>query len=79
MAKLFLLRHLKSQWNLDDRFAGWTDGPLTKDSNLAAEPLAKEVSKISFDKIYCSTLFRNMDTVAKIFEYMPKKYPLFLH
>ena len=33
MSKLFLLRHLKSQWNEDNRFAGWTDGPLEKKSN----------------------------------------------
>lgn len=79
MAKLFLLRHLKSQWNLDNRFAGWTDGPLTKDANLAAKGLAEEVSNISFDKIYCSALFRNMDTVAKVYEYIPEKYPIFMH
>ena len=30
MSKLFLLRHLKSQWNEENRFAGWTDGPLEK-------------------------------------------------
>ncbi len=79
MAKLFLLRHLKSQWNLDDRFAGWTDGPLAKDASLGAKELAGSFSEIDFDKIYCSALFRNMDTVAKIFEYIPEKYPLFFH
>lgn len=79
MAKLYLLRHLKSQWNQDDRFAGWTDGPLTKDSGLAAQQLAGEVSKISFDKIYCSVLFRNMDTVARIYDHIPEKYPMFFH
>ncbi len=79
MAKLFLLRHLKSQWNEENRFAGWTDGPLTKDSGFAAKELAGEVSKISFDKIYSSPLFRNMDTVAEIFENIAEKYPFFIH
>lgn len=79
MSRLFLLRHLKSQWNLDNRFAGWTDGPLTKDSNLAARGLAEEISKISFDKVYSSALFRNMDTLAKVFEFIPEKYPMFIH
>lgn len=79
MSKLFLIRHLKSQWNLENRFAGWTDVPLTKDSSLAAKGLAEEVSEINFDKIYCSALFRNMDTVAKIFECVPEKYPMFFH
>ena len=31
MAKLILLRHLKSQWNLENRFTGWTDVPLSKE------------------------------------------------
>jgi 2,3-bisphosphoglycerate-dependent phosphoglycerate mutase len=79
MAKLYLQRHLKSQWNLDDRFAGWTDGPLTKDSNETAKNIAKEIEHISFDKVYSSALFRNMDTIAKIFENIPEKYPMFLH
>lgn len=79
MAKLYLQRHLKSQWNLDDRFAGWTDGPLTKDSSNTAREIAQEVSKIAFDKVYSSALFRNMDTVAKIFEFIPERYPLFIH
>ena len=79
MAKIYLQRHLKSQWNLDDRFAGWTDGPLTKDSGLVAKEIAQEVSKINFDKIYSSALFRNMDTIAKIYEFIDNKYPIFLH
>ncbi len=79
MSKLFLLRHLKSQWNQDNRFAGWTDGPLAKGSDIVAESLSKEVSQISFDKIYSSALFRNIDTVAKIFDFIPDKYPMFLH
>jgi len=34
MSKLFLLRHLKSQWNLDKEFAGWVDNPLSKTMEL---------------------------------------------
>jgi len=79
MAKLYLQRHLKSQWNLDDRFAGWTDGPLTKDASETAKQFADEINKINFSKIYCSALFRNMETIAKIFEFIPGKYPLFIH
>ncbi len=79
MSKLYLQRHLKSQWNLDDRFAGWTDGPLTKDSNAVAKEIAKEISQIKFDKVYSSALFRNMDTIAKIFEFVSGRYPIFVH
>jgi 2,3-bisphosphoglycerate-dependent phosphoglycerate mutase len=79
MAKLYLQRHLKSQWNLENRFAGWVDNPLSKESNIVAEQIAKEIEQISFSKIYSSALFRNMDTIAKIFDFIPNKYPLFMH
>ncbi len=79
MAKLYLLRHLKSQWNLDDRFAGWTDGPLTKDSDLLAKEFAKQFSGLVIDKAYCSVQFRSMDTLASIYDSIVEKYPMFIH
>ena len=79
MAKLFLLRHLKSQWNLDNRFAGWTDGPLAKNEAIKALDLAKQIFHEKIDVIYTSSLFRNMDTVARIFEAVDVKYPFFVH
>lgn len=79
MAKLYLQRHLKSQWNLENRFAGWTDGPLMKDSDKLAEEFAKEVSQIKIDKAYCSVQFRSMDTIASIYKFIPDKYPMFIH
>ena len=30
MNKLVLLRHGQSQWNLENRFTGWEDVPLTE-------------------------------------------------
>jgi 2,3-bisphosphoglycerate-dependent phosphoglycerate mutase len=79
MAKLFLLRHLKSQWNEENRFAGWTDGPLTKKGSVNALELANEIFKDKIDVVYTSPLFRNQDTVARIFEAVEKKYPFFIH
>jgi len=80
MPKLLLLRHIKSQWNKEDRFAGWTDGPLDEDQVYDAKKLAqKTLNRFRIDKIYCSALFRNMDTVARMFEFGSKKYPMFKH
>jgi 2,3-bisphosphoglycerate-dependent phosphoglycerate mutase len=79
MAKLFLLRHLKSQWNEDDRFAGWTDGPLAKKESVKALGLANEIFQNKIDAVYTSSLFRNQDTVARIFEAVEQKYPFFIH
>jgi len=78
MAKLILLRHLLSQWNEENRFNGWVDTPLAEDQFRLAEDLAGKIFRFKIDAIYCSSLFRNMDTVARILEYN-QKYPLFVH
>jgi len=79
MAKLFLLRHLKSQWNKENRFSGWTDNPLAKSEFKKAKGIAKKILKFKIDKVYSSPLFRNMETVARIFDYAGRKYPFFVH
>jgi 2,3-bisphosphoglycerate-dependent phosphoglycerate mutase len=79
MAKLFLLRHLKSQWNKDDRFSGLADGPIAKNESIKAIGLANEIFSTGVDVVYTSPLFRNMDTVARIFEAVERKYPFFIH
>ena len=79
MAKLFLLRHLKSQWNLENRFAGWVDIPLSKEGADQASIVANEVKGVNFDIIYSSGLIRNIQTVIKILKNIGDKYPLFKH
>jgi len=79
MAKLFLLRHIKSQWNEENRFTGWMDVPLDEDEIPKAKELADRIFKHKIYKIYTSALFRNMDTVARMFEFGNKKYPVFIH
>lgn len=79
MAKLFLLRHLKSQWNEENRFTGWVDVPVAKNQDKEAEVRAREIFKNKIDIIYSSALFRNMDTVAEILEKHSHKYPIFIH
>ena len=80
MAKLFLLRHIKSQWNKENRFSGWSDGPLDEDEIYDAKFLGDKIfTRFKIDKIYCSPLFRNMDTIARMFEFGNKYYPMFVH
>lgn len=79
MAKLFLLRHIKSQWNEENRFTGWMDVPLDENEIPKAKEMADKIFAGRIDKVYTSTLFRNMDTVARLFEFGNKKYPVFLH
>lgn len=78
MNKLILLRHLKSQWNLENRFTGWTDVPLARESLGRAKGLSQKVFETEINSIYSSPLFRNQDTVARILNYH-HKYPIFIH
>jgi len=70
MAKLILLRHFKSQWNLENRFTGWIDVPLMRADF--------KIPNFDFDVVYTSPLIRNLHTVLKVFE-KKDKYPIFRH
>jgi len=78
MAKLFLQRHLKSQWNLENRFAGWVDNPVSKEGAEAAPAVAKLLEGEKFDVIFTSPLIRNQQTVIKILKILGRN-PLFIH
>jgi len=80
MAKLFLLRHFKSQWNLENRFSGWTDVPISEDGKADAVKRAGEIFKnhTRIDEIFTSSLFRNMDTVVRVLGAGKQKYPIFI-
>ena len=78
MPKLILLRHLKSQWNLENRFAGWTDGPLCQEGKEQAKEIAEKLSHYQIDKIYTSPLFRNQDTIDRVLE-GSQRHPFFIH
>ncbi len=65
MFKLVLLRHGESQWNLDNRFTGWTDVDLTdhgrQEARAAGELLKRE--GYVFDIAYTSVLKRAIRTL----------------
>ena len=60
MNKLVLLRHGQSKWNLENRFTGWKDVPLTeKGINEAKNAgLLLKKNNIKIDKIFSSVLER---------------------
>lgn len=78
MARLFLLRHFKSQWNLENRFSGWTDIPISQDGKKDVAGKAKEIFQVPIDEIFTSPLFRNVDTVVRVLEAGKQKYPIFI-
>jgi len=65
MHKLVLLRHGESTWNLENRFTGWTDVPLTATGVAQAQSagtLLKELG-YDFDVAYTSVLSRAIWTL----------------
>jgi 2,3-bisphosphoglycerate-dependent phosphoglycerate mutase len=63
--KLVLVRHGQSQWNLENRFTGWTDVDLTAqgidEARAAAHTLIE--AKLTFDIAFTSVLVRAIRTL----------------
>ena len=76
MHKLVLMRHGESQWNLDNRFTGWTDVDLT-DTGRAQAWQAGELLKqngFEFDLAYSSVLKRAIRTLWIALDAMDSMY-----
>ena len=60
MNKLILLRHGQSQWNLENRFTGWKNVPLTKKGETEAKKAGELLKKhnIYVDRVFSSVLER---------------------
>jgi 2,3-bisphosphoglycerate-dependent phosphoglycerate mutase len=68
MPTLALVRHGQSIWNLEDRFTGWIDVPLTEQGEGEARRAGELLREIRFDVAYTSALSRAQDTLAIILE-----------
>ncbi|HWA82114.1 MAG TPA: 2,3-diphosphoglycerate-dependent phosphoglycerate mutase [Fimbriimonadaceae bacterium] len=68
MATLVLIRHGQSLWNLENRFTGWVDVPLTQLGREEARAAAKKIAGIHFDVAYTSALSRAQETLREIME-----------
>jgi 2,3-bisphosphoglycerate-dependent phosphoglycerate mutase len=66
MAKLVLVRHGQSQWNLENRFTGWVDSPLTALGREEAQQAGERLRGTHFDQAYTSNLERAQQTLALI-------------
>jgi len=65
MASLVLLRHGESQWNLENRFTGWVDVPLSAKGEEEARQAGKKLKEagIRFDLAFTSVLQRAVRTL----------------
>lgn len=64
MPRLVLLRHGQSQWNLENRFTGWTDVDLTTQGRAEAQSAGQllKAEGFGFDVAYTSLLTRAIRT-----------------
>ena len=76
MYKLVLIRHGESTWNLENRFTGWTDVPLTATGVAQAQQagvLLREAG-FEFDVAYTSVLKRAIWTLWHTLEQMDRTW-----
>ena len=76
MYKLVLIRHGESTWNLENRFTGWTDVPLTPtgvEQARQAGRLLKE-AEYEFDLCYTSVLKRAIHTLWHTLDEMDRPW-----
>src|SRR5437764_11035946 len=73
MALLVLVRHGESQWNLENRFTGWVDIPLSERGRQEAREAGEKLRSVHFDKGFTSVLQRAIATLEIILDVTGQK------
>src|SRR3954468_1628143 len=76
MSKLVLIRHGQSLWNLENRFTGWIDVPLTEQGRAEARRAGQLIADLKFDVAYTSVLTRAQETLALVLEAGGQRPPI---
>jgi len=66
MALLVLVRHGQSQWNLENRFTGWVDVPISVKGRKEAITAGEKLKDVRFDVMYVSHMLRALQTLHYI-------------
>jgi broad specificity phosphatase PhoE len=67
MQQITLIRHGVTEWNVNGKFQGHTDVPLSEQGRQQALVLAKHLKKAKVDVIYSSPLQRALETAQIVF------------
>ena len=76
MPLLVLVRHGQSLWNLENRFTGWIDVPLTPQGETEARQAGELLRNTPLDVAYTSALKRAAHTLELILETVPVQLPV---
>lgn len=76
MKKIILLRHGQSTWNLENRFTGWTDVPLTEQGVAEAKEAGRLIKQegLVFGKVFTSYLRRAVKTMDCVLEELNQEW-----
>jgi 2,3-bisphosphoglycerate-dependent phosphoglycerate mutase len=73
MTTVVLLRHGESQWNLENRFTGWVDVPLSEKGVEEAKSAGEKLKGYVFDHAFTSVLKRANDTLNIVLDITGQK------
>lgn len=68
MGTLILIRHGQSQWNLENRFTGWIDVPLTDAGREETRRGAELIRHLKIDYAFTSALQRAQETLTIVLQ-----------
>ena len=60
--RLLLIRHAQTEWNIERRFQGHGDSPITEEGQEQLQRLKSRLAGLEFDVVYSSDLRRTMET-----------------
>jgi len=76
MPTLVLVRHGQSLWNLENRFTGWVDVPLTDTGRAEARRAGELLKGFRFQVAYTSVLSRAEETLSIVLDTMGVRLPI---
>ena len=68
MKHVVLIRHGESQWNLENRFTGWVDVPLSLKGEQEAREAGEKLRAFRFDHAFTSVLTRAIRTLEIVLD-----------
>ncbi len=68
MKPMVLLRHGEAQWNLENRFTGWVDVPLSPRGKQEAKEAGQKLQTFRFNHAFTSVLTRAIKTLEIVLE-----------
>jgi broad specificity phosphatase PhoE len=66
MTTMYLARHGESDWNVERRWQGHADRPLTDRGRKQAQALAERLADVELDAVYASDLLRAWETAEAV-------------